>query len=689
VKQYTPDKIRNVAIVGHGGAGKTMLVEHMLFTAGATDRVGTVEAGNTQSDYDPLEIRRKISVNASVTPLEYHDHKINLIDVPGFPDFAGDMNAVAEVVGSFIFVCEAKADLDVGFDLAWEVAEKHGLAKCIYINKLERDNADYEGLIDTLHQRYGRRIVNVQIPIGRQASFSGVLDLVQMKVYKGKDRGEIVEDIPESMRAEADERHEKMMEAAAEGDDELAMKFLEGQELTPDEVEHGLLEGTRKGAVVPVLLGSAHSGIGVATLLDRIIGELPSPVYKPMDINGVHYEEDPNGPLIAYVFKTTADPYVGKLNYIRLFSGTLKVDDHVLNTTTGEMERVHNLFTPHGKNPEPIDKVVAGDICVVAKLSETRTGDTLCNKDKPVKMWKPDFPNPVYRVAITPVSKSDEDKLGSAMERLLDEDPTLRYSRDAELHQELLEGLGDIHIETTIEKLKNRFGVSVETGEAKVPYRETIRGSAKSQGKFKRQSGGKGQYGDCWLELEPMPPGSGFEFVNKVVGGSIPKNYIPAVEKGVIEAMTKGSLAGYPVVDIRATVYDGSYHDVDSSEAAFKMAGQLAFRAATDQAKPVLMEPIMRLEVDVPDESVGDVVGDLNTRRGHMSGMEPCSPGKTRIMAEVPMATMMRYALDLRSLTKGRGMFRSEFARYADVPAHEAEPLIKAHAAAHSHAELH
>ncbi|ARU41476.1 elongation factor G [Armatimonadetes bacterium Uphvl-Ar1] len=689
MKQYTPDKIRNVAIVGHGGAGKTMLVEHMLFTAGATDRVGTVEAGNTQSDYDPLEIRRKISVNASVTPLEYHDHKINLIDVPGFPDFAGDLNAVAEVVGSFIFVCEAKADLDVGFDLAWEVAEKHGLAKCIYINKLERDNADYEGLIDTLHQRYGRRIVNVQIPIGRQATFSGVLDLVQMKVYKGKDRGEIVEDIPDSMRAEADERHEKMMEAAAEGDDELAMKFLEGQELTPDEVEHGLLEGTRKGAVVPVLLGSAHSGIGVATLLDRIIGELPSPVYKPMDINGVHYEEDPDGPLIAYVFKTTADPYVGKLNYIRLFSGTLKADDHVLNTTTGEMERVHNLLTPHGKNPEPIDKVVAGDICVVAKLSETRTGDTLCSKDKPVKMWMPDFPNPVYRVAITPVSKSDEDKLGSAMERLLDEDPTLRYTRDAELHQELIEGLGDIHIDTTIEKLKNRFGVSVETGEAKVPYRETIRGSAKSQGKFKRQSGGKGQYGDCWLELEPMPPGSGFEFVNKVVGGAIPKNYIPAVEKGVIEAMTKGSLAGYPVVDIRATVYDGSYHDVDSSEAAFKMAGQLAFRAATDQAKPVLMEPIMKVEVDVPDESVGDVVGDLNTRRGHMSGMEPCSPGKTRIMAEVPMATMMRYALDLRSLTKGRGMFRSEFARYADVPAHEAEPLIKAHAAAHSHAELH
>jgi elongation factor G len=689
VKKYLPEHMRNVAIVGHGGAGKTMLVEHMLYTAGATDRVGTVEAGNTQSDHDPLEIRRKISINASVTPLEYHDHKINIIDVPGFPDFAGDLNAVAEVVGSFIFVCEAKADLDVGFDLAWEVAEKHNLAKCIFINKLERDNADYEGLIDTLHQRYGRRIVNVQIPIGRQSEFNGLVDLVQMKVYTGQDRGVMMADIPSSLADEAAERHEKMMEAAAEGDDDLAMKFLEGESLTSEEVEHGLMEGTLKGAVVPVLLGSAHTGIGVATLMDRIIGELPSPVYKPMDINGVHYEEDPSGPLIAYCFKTTADPYVGKLNYVRVFSGTLKVDDHVLNSATGEMERVHNLFTPHGKNPEPVTEVVAGDICVIAKLSATHTGDTLCNKDKPVKMWMPDFPKPVYRVAIKPKTKADEDKLGSAMERLLVEDPTLRYTRDAELHQELIEGLGDIHIETAIEKLKNRFGVSVETEEAKVPYRETIRGSAKAQGKFKRQTGGKGQYGDCWLELEPLEAGSGFEFENKVVGGSIPKNFIPAVEKGVIEAMVKGSLAGYPVVDVRARVVDGSYHDVDSNEAAFKMAGQIAFRNATDQAKPVLMEPIMAVEVDVPDESVGDVVGDLNTRRGHMSGMEPCASGKTRIKAEVPMATMMRYALDLRSLTKGRGMFRSEFARYSDLPTHEAAGLIKAHQESGNHAELH
>lgn len=689
MKEYTPEQIRNVAIVGHGGSGKTMLVEHMLYTAGAVDRVGTVEAGNTQSDTDALEIRRKISVSASILPLEYHGHKINLIDVPGYPDFIGELHAVAEVVDAMIIVCEAKRDLDVGFDLAWEVAEAHGLAKCIFVNKLERDNADYEGLIETLHQRYGRRIVNVQIPIGHQTTFSGVLDLLQMKVYKGKDRGEVIEEIPAGYAEEAEERHEKMMDAAAEGDDALAMKYLEGEKLSVEEVEHGLLEGTRQGKVVPVLLGSAASGIGVATLLDRIIGELPSPVYHPVDVDGQHYEEDPGGPLIGYVFKTTADPYVGKINYVRIFSGTLKLDDHVWNVNRERDERVHNLFFPHGKNQEPATLVSAGDICAIAKLADTHTGDTLSTQKDKVMMPAPVWPEPIYRVAIHPVSKADEDKLGTAIERLLEEDPTLRYTRDAELHQELLEGMGDIHIDTAIEKLKNRFGVSLTTSEAKVPYRETIRGTAKAQGKFKRQTGGKGQYGDCWLELEPLPEGGGFEFANKVVGGAIPKNYIPAVEKGVIETMAKGFLAGYPVVDVRCTVYDGSYHDVDSSEAAFKQAAAIGFRAAAELAKPVLMEPIVIAEVEVPDDSVGDVVGDLNTRRGQMQGMEPGSPGKTSIKALVPMATMTRYALDLRSLTKGRGIFRTRFSHYAEVPHGEAEQLVKAHQSAREAAETH
>jgi len=676
VKQYAADKIRNVAIVGHGGSGKTMLVEHLLYTAGMIDRVGSVDAGNTQSDYDPLEVRRKISLSASVVPLEWHDHKINLIDVPGYPDFIGDLHGVARVVESMIIVCEAKADLDVGFDLAMEVAEHHGLATCIFVNKLERDNADFDGLINTLHQRYGRKVVCVQIPIGHQAAFSGVLDLLQMKVYKGKDRGEEIEDVPAGYASEAAERREKMMDAAAEGDDELAMKYLEGEELNPLEIEHGLLVGTENGRVVPVLLGSAMSGIGVATLLDRIIGELPSPKDKPKTHDGKELVPDNDGPLAAFCFKSTADPYVGKINYLRVFSGSLKTDQVVLNANREKEERLHNIYFPHGKGQENATVVPAGDICAVAKLQDTRTGDTLTSGKDKIQIDPIEFPDPIYRIAIKPVSKSDEDKLGPALSKILEEDPTLKYLRDATLHQEILEGMGDIHLDTAIEKLKVRFGVNVTTEEAKVPYQETVRGKAKAQGRHKRQTGGKGQFGDCWLELEAQERGAGFTFENKVVGGAIPKNFIPAIEKGIRETMEHGFLAGYKVVDVKATVYDGSYHDVDSSEMAFKIAGSLAFKAAADAANPVILEPILSLEVDVPDECVGDVVGDLNGRRGHPEGMEPVAPGKTRVRAQVPMATMMRYALDLRSITKGRGRFRQKVDHYAELPHVEAQKLI-------------
>lgn len=676
MKQYAADKIRNVAIVGHGGSGKTMLVEHLLYTAGMIDRVGSVDAGNTQSDYDPLEVRRKISLSASVVPLEWHDHKINLIDVPGYPDFIGDLHGVARVVESMIIVCEAKADLDVGFDLAMEVAEHHGLATCIFVNKLERDNADFDGLINTLHQRYGRKVVCVQIPIGHQAAFSGVLDLLQMKVYKGKDRGEEIEDVPAGYASEAAERREKMMDAAAEGDDELAMKYLEGEELNPLEIEHGLLVGTENGRVVPVLLGSAMSGIGVATLLDRIIGELPSPKDKPKTHDGKELVPDNDGPLAAFCFKSTADPYVGKINYLRVFSGSLKTDQVVLNANREKEERLHNIYFPHGKGQENATVVPAGDICAVAKLQDTRTGDTLTSGKDKIQIDPIEFPDPIYRIAIKPVSKSDEDKLGPALSKILEEDPTLKYLRDATLHQEILEGMGDIHLDTAIEKLKVRFGVNVTTEEAKVPYQETVRGKAKAQGRHKRQTGGKGQFGDCWLELEAQERGAGFTFENKVVGGAIPKNFIPAIEKGIRETMEHGFLAGYKVVDVKATVYDGSYHDVDSSEMAFKIAGSLAFKAAADAANPVILEPILSLEVDVPDECVGDVVGDLNGRRGHPEGMEPVAPGKTRVRAQVPMATMMRYALDLRSITKGRGRFRQKVDHYAELPHVEAQKLI-------------
>ncbi len=679
MKQYAADKIRNVAIVGHGGAGKTMLVEHMLYTAGAHERVGTVEAGNTASDHDPLEIRRKLSLSASVLPIEWHGFKINLIDLPGYPDFIGDLHAVAPVVESMIIVCEAKKDLDVGFDLAWEVAEEHNLARCIFINKLERDNADYEGLISTLHERYGRKVVDVQIPIGHQAAFSGVLDLLAMKVYKGKDRGTEIEEVPTGYVEEAAKLRDKMMDAAAEGDDDLAMKYLEGEQLSQEEIEHGLMVGTETGRVVPVVIGSALSGIGVAPLLDRIIGELPSPADMPKSFDGKELKPDSNGPLAAYVFKSTADPYVGKINYLRIFSGTLKADDHVLNVGKEREERVHNLFFAHGKSQENTTAVGAGDICAVAKLQHTGTGDTLSTAKDKILIPPTKFPEPIYRIAIKPISKPDEDKLGPALQKLLEEDPTLQYQRDPAIHQEILAGMGDIHLDSVIEKLKARFGVNVTVEDAKVPYKETIRSSAKAQGRHKRQTGGKGQFGDCWLELSPLTRGEGFQFDNKVVGGSIPKNFIPAVEKGVRETLDKGFLAGYSVVDLKATVYDGSYHDVDSSEQAFKIAGSIAFRAAATNANPVILEPVLDLEVDVPDECVGDVVGDLNGRRGRLQGMDPVAPGKTRVRANVPMATMMRYALDLRSITKGRGRFRQQFSHYDELPSPESQNLVTAY----------
>jgi elongation factor G len=680
MKQYSAENIRNVAIVGHGGSGKTMLVEHMLYTAGATERVGGVDAGNTQSDFDPLEIRRKISLNATVLPLEWHGTKINLIDVPGYPDFIGDLHGVARVVEAMIIVTEAKSDLDVGFELPWEIAEQHGLAKCIFVNKLERDNADYEGLMNTLHERYGRKVVGVQIPIGHQAAFSGVLDLLNMKVYKGKDRGEEIEDVPTGYAAEAAERRDKMMDAAAEGDDDLAMKYLEGEQLTEDEIEHGLLVGVETGKVVPILLGSAASGIGVATLLDRIIHELPSPVDMPKTLDGKPIKPDSSGPLVGFCFKTTADPFVGKINFVRIFSGTLKADDHVLNVNREKDERVHNLFFPHGKGQEVATAVPAGDICAIAKLQDTHTGDTLSSAKDRVLLPQIEFPEPIYRIAVVPATKADEDKLGSSIQRLMEEDPTFRHSRDATAHQEILEGMGDIHLETVIEKLKSKFGVNVKIEDARVPYKETVRSAAKAQGRHKRQTGGKGQFGDCWIELQPLERGAGFAFENKVVGGSIPKNFIPAIEKGIREASDHGLVAGYPVVDFKVTVYDGSYHDVDSSEMAFKAAGALALRAAAEKAQAVILEPVLNVEVDVPDENVGDVVGDLNGRRGRMQGMDPVAPGKTRIRATVPMATMMRYALDLRSITKGRGRFRQSVDHYEELPHPEQQSLINEYA---------
>ncbi len=664
-----------------------MLVEHMLFTSGATERVGTVEAGTTQSDFDPIEIKRHISLNASIVPVEWHEVKINLIDVPGYPDFIGDLHAVARVVESMIIVCEAKKDLDVGFELAYEVAQNHGLATCIFVNKLERDNADYAGLMQTLHERYGRKIVSTQIPIGHQAAFSGVLDLLNLRVYKGKDRGVEIEEVPSGYSSEAEERREKMMDAAAEGDDNLAMKYLEGEALSSEEIEHGLLVGIESGRVIPVLLGSAATGIGVATLLDRIVGELPSPVdfaeraaSTTSDEDEMRPEPKIDAPLSALCFKTSADPFVGRINYVRIFAGKLKADEQVANVGKENSERVHNLFYPHGKAQTPASEVIAGDICAIAKLNGILTGDTIGKAGtKPLPPIH--YPEPIYRIAIRPNAKSDEDKLGSALTRILEEDPTLRYIREPSTHQEILEGMGDIHLETVIEKLKVKFGVNVTVEEALVPYRETVKGNSKAQGRHKRQTGGKGQFGDCHIELSPLSRGEGFTFENKVVGGAIPKNFIPAIEKGIKETMEKGFVAGYPAVDMKVVVYDGSYHDVDSNEAAFKSAGAIAIREAVAKAQPVILEPLMNIEVFVPHDTVGSVQGDLSSRRGHLVTTESLPGGVERIEAIVPMSSLARYALDLRSITKGRGRFRQQFSHFEELPHPESQKLIAAFAA--------
>lgn len=677
MKRYSGDKIRNVAVVGHGGAGKTTLCEHFLFLTGTADRIGTVEAGNTVSDYDALEQKRTISLNASVLPIEWHDHKINLIDVPGFPDFIGDLYGVTRIADSMLIVTEAKDHFDVGFENAWELAEEYTIPRMIFVNKMERENADFPGLLRALETAFGKKVVPIQIPIGHQLTFSGIVDLLAMKAYSGSEKDGKEFDIPDDMKDEAEKAHEKMMDAAAECDDELAMKYLEGESLTAAEVEHGLLLGVEQGKVVPVLIGSAGHGVGVSVLLDRIVGVLPAPTELPHKAGDKDLKCDDSLPLAALVFKTTADPYVGKINYFKVYQGQFAADSHVWNMNREKDERVGQVFFPRGKSQEATTVVGAGDIGAVAKLQETRTGDTLTVKGSGIQFEEIKYPGPIYSIAVHAASKADEDKLGPALTRTADEDPTFHAVHDSEVGQTILSGMGDLHLDVTIERMHAKFGVNVVTEEARVPYRETVRGSAKAQGKHKKQTGGRGQYGDCWIELEARERGSGFEFADKVVGGSIPRNFIPAVEKGIREALGKGIQAGFSVVDVRATVYDGSYHDVDSSEAAFKMAGQLAFRNAAASAQPTVLEPVLGVDIIVPEEYVGDINSDLNGRRGRLLGMEAIGGGRQRVRAHVPQAEMMKYALDLRSMTRGRGRFSTEFDHYEEVPANIVQDLVK------------
>jgi elongation factor G len=687
MKQYALEQIRNVALAGHGGSGKTTLAEHLLYIAGHIDRVGSVEAGNTTSDFDPEEQRRKISLNATLLPIEWEGYKINLIDTPGFPDFIGELYSAIQVVDSVILVAPAQAELEVGFENAWELCEARKLPRLIFVNKMERDGADYNGLLQTLRNAYGNRIVPLQIPIGTETQFKGVVDVLHQKAYLGKDRDVAPSPVPAELQSEVERAREMLMEAAAESDDALLEKYLEGTPLTDEELVHGFHEGVRTGRIVPVLCGSAALGEGLAPLLQAILELTPSPAEAPApkatDLrtgDPIELKPDPSAPLAAFVFKTTADPFVGKLTYFRVYSGTLRADSQVYNAQKEREERIGQVFYMRGKNQIATPEVRAGDIGVVAKLQETSTGHTLCDKSRPVAIEPIKMPDPIYTVAVVAKTKADEDRLGPALARLQDEDPTFHARRDPETGQTLLSGMGDLHLEVAIEKLKRKFNTEVVIEELRIPYRETItRPVQRVEGKFKRQTGGRGQYGHCFINLEPLPRGSGIEFTESIVGGAIPKNYIPAIEKGIREAAEKGIQAGYPATDFKVNVVDGSYHEVDSSDQAFRIAGSLAFQEAAMKAGPIVLEPILEVEVDVPEAFTGDVMGDLNGRRGRISGIESLGNGRQLIRATVPMSEMTRYALDLRSITRGRGRFRTRFSHYEEAPPNITQALIEKH----------
>jgi elongation factor G len=677
MKRFDVHKLRNLVLISHGGAGKTSLAEAMLYTAGTTDRLGRVDDGNATMDYDPEEIRRQVSISTGIAPAIWDDHKLNILDAPGYFDFVGEVRAALRVADAALVLVDAVAGVEVGTDLVWSYAAERGIPRMIVVNKMDRENANFEKTLNMLRESVGKSVVAVQLPLGAEASFNGVIDLVEMKAYLGA-KGE-----EQEVTGDVASYREALVEAAAENDDELLMKYLDGEELTTAEIWQGLRQGVIAGKVHPVLCASATKNIGMPRLLETIVRLFPSPA----DVEAVKGTDPRTGaevkrapsesePFSALVFKTTADPYVGKLTVFRVYSGLLKSDSHVYNTSKGRNERVGQLFVIKGKQQEPIAEARAGDIVSVAKLQETSTGDTLSDEANQVLLEPISFPKPVFAVAVEPKAKGDEEKISSGLARMTEEDPTIRVERNALTMQTILSGMGELHLEIITDRLKRKFGVDVVLDTPRVPYKETIRGSAKVEGKHKKQTGGRGQYGHVWLEVEGLPSGSEFEFVDRIFGGAVPRQYIPAVEKGVREAMAEGVLAGYPVTDIRVTLYDGSYHTVDSSEMAFKIAASMAFKKGCADAKPVLLEPIYKVEVLVPDAFMGDVMGDLNKKRGRILGMEPHGHNQV-IRALVPQAEMMRYAIDLRSITQGRGLYTMEFSHYEEVPAHVAESVVE------------
>ncbi len=688
------DRIRNVALVGHRGAGKTSLHEALLFEAGVTTRLGSVTDGNTVSDADPDEQARQMSISTALSSFEWGERKINLLDTPGEPSFVADALGALRVCESAVFVVNGVMGVEVSTARLWARAAELDIARMLFVNMLDRERADFFRTLEQLKAAFGPHVVATEIPIGAEQELEGVIDLVDMRAFR-QDRSEIGQParrgwteipIPDEHAQRAQEYREKLMDEVAEVSDALMERYLEGEEISHEEIVGALKEGTNHGRIFPVVCGVASANLGTTRLLDAIVEDLPSPVkHGGLRVGGLTLEPASEKELFAYVFKTRADPFAGRINLLRVYQGTMRHDTQVLNTRAHARERIGQLLTFAGKEVVHVDEFGPGDIGAVAKLKETRSGDWLASRDEPVELPALKLPAPVMAFAIEAESRGEEDKVFSSLRRLQEEDPTIDLHRDPQTGEQIVAGLSQVHVEVVVDRLRQRFGVEVALKPPRVPYQETIRSSAKAHGRHKKQSGGRGQFGDCHIEIEPLDGSDptqpdhthiDFEFVNRIKGGVIPSSFIPAVEKGVREAMDEGVLAGYPVKGVRVTLLDGSYHAVDSSEIAFKLAGAAAMKQALEQADPVLLEPIMLVAVSVPEASVGDVIGDLNSRRGRPQGMEPVG-AMTEIKAEVPMAEMLSYAPDLRSITGGQGDYTLEFLRYEEIPAHLAQKVVE------------
>jgi len=683
--QFETSKIRNLGIIAHGGAGKTSLSEAILFDTGMVDRLGRVDDGTSTMDFEPEEIKRKISITSALDHCEWKGHSIHIVDTPGYGNFIADTRACMRALDCAVVILSAISGVKAQTEEIWKWANEFEIPRIAFVNKLDRERASFLRAIDDMEKTLGARGVPIQMPIGLESEFKGVIDLITMKAcfYDLDGSGKFTEGgIPPEYADEASRLREHLVETVAEAYDALTEKYLEAGELTEEEIIDGLRVGTMRNTFTAVLCGSATANIGVQHLLDSICAYLPSPLDRTKAV-GVHpkTEEfierapDEKEPFSALVFKTTSDPYTGKITIFRVYSGVLNSDSTVFNSTKGIEERIGQIYELEGKKQHPIKQAVAGDIVAVAKLKETITGDTLCDIAKPIIYEQAKQLLPVISYAIEPKTKADEDKIHNALHRMIEEEPTLESHRDSQTKEFIISGMGQVHLEVIVEKMKRKFGVEVLLKTPKVPYLETIRGTAKVQGKYKKQSGGRGQYGDCWIEMSPTARGEGYVFDDKIVGGVVPRQYIPAVDKGIQEACLDGFLAGYPVVDFRVALYDGSFHTVDSSEMAFKVAGSMAFKKAMEVCKPVLLEPIVNMKITVPDENMGDVIGDINSRRGKVIGVEPKANSQI-IRSIVPMSEVLAYSNDLKSMTSDRGMFSMEFSHYEELPTHLSQKVI-------------